>query len=345
MQALTLTRTDDDAADVDSNPSAIQTSPRPTGSSLLSPAPPYLSLATPAKCDRVIKACACCHACKRKCTGIGGPNCGTTTPVRQLLRTVSFPARAPDPVHARIHPAVRAARPICASCVPIVAAESLAALTTATARTMPRHPRHLRSLVATCTTTIACRTRSTRMHLAGSFTAGAPVRSPAPPGRSSPAAPARPSPAAPDICHSIPGRPSYKECRVGEVPCTRLETRADDSGSPANSAHAASVLPAASGAKGATPAPAPASCEGRACIAYRKLKMRSVALNSENGNANLDGPDERQWRCERAGLERIYVDRKRQGPGAVFGAQVDGTPIGPGGATGSFGGFTGQIQN
>ncbi|KAG9094026.1 hypothetical protein FS749_013283 [Ceratobasidium sp. UAMH 11750] len=72
--------------------------------------------------------------------------------------------------------------------------------------------------------------------------------------------------------------------------------------------------------------------------------MRCVAPNSENGNANPDGPDERCQRCERAGLECIYVDRKRRGPGAVFGVQVDGTPTGPGGATGSFDGFTGQAQ-
>ncbi|KAG8699914.1 hypothetical protein FRC08_005037 [Ceratobasidium sp. 394] len=227
--------------------------------------------------------------------------------------------------------AVRADRPICASYVPIIAAEILTAFTTATARTTPRHPR-----LGTCTTTIACHTRSTRIQ-----------RLAPPPQEHLYAHPPHPDalpllhphvrlPPAPDIRHSMPGRPSYKECRVGGVPCTRLETRADDSGSPANSVHAASVLPAASGAKGATLAPAPASCEGRACIAYRKLKMRRVALNSENGNANLDGPDERQRWCERAGLERIYVDCKRQGPGAVFGAQVDGTPIGPGGATGSF---------
>ncbi|KAG9076500.1 hypothetical protein FS749_011733 [Ceratobasidium sp. UAMH 11750] len=101
-------------------------------------------------------------------------------------------------------------------------------------------------------------------------------------------------PPAPDIRHPMPGGPSRKECRARSVPCTRLGTRADDSGSPADSIHAAPVPPAAPGAKGATPAPAPASCGGCACLACHKLKMRSVALNGENGNASPDGLDERR---------------------------------------------------
>ncbi|KAG9092422.1 hypothetical protein FRC07_011668, partial [Ceratobasidium sp. 392] len=100
-------------------------------------------------------------------------------------------------------------------------------------------------------------------------------------------------------------------------------TRADDGGSSADSVPAP---PSAPGAKGATPAPAPpAGRKGRACLACRKLKMRCVAPNGDSTNANPDGPDERCQRCERAGLECIYVDRKRRGPGAVFGVQTDGT--------------------
>lgn len=67
--------------------------------------------------------------------------------------------------------------------------------------------------------------------------------------------------------------------------------------------------------------------------------MRCVApsnANGEtaNGNNNPDGPDERCQRCERAGLECIYVDRKRRGPGTVFGAPGDGA--------GSFEGYAQQ---
>ncbi|KAF8756713.1 hypothetical protein RHS01_04452 [Rhizoctonia solani] len=75
-----------------------------------------------------------------------------------------------------------------------------------------------------------------------------------------------------------------------------------------------------SAAKSTTPAPAPAPAppagrKGRACLACRKLKMRCVAPNEEGG------PDERCQRCERAGLECVYVDRKRRGPGGVFTGQ------------------------
>ncbi|KAG8726393.1 hypothetical protein FRC12_023440 [Ceratobasidium sp. 428] len=146
-------------------------------------------------------------------------------------------------------------------------------------------------------------------------------------------------PPAPDMRHPIPGGPSCKECRARGVPCTCPETRADDGGANADGVPAP---PAAPGAKGATPAPAPpAGRKGRACLACRKLKMRCVAPNGDNGNANPDGPDERCQRCERAGLECIYVDRKRRGPGAVFGVQTDGSQP----TTGSFEGFNQNGQN
>ncbi|QRV84270.1 Fungal Zn(2)-Cys(6) binuclear cluster domain [Ceratobasidium sp. AG-Ba] len=124
--------------------------------------------------------------------------------------------------------------------------------------------------------------------------------------------------------HAAPcERSELSDCRARGIVCNCPETRADDGSSPNSTA----PVPPAAPAKGATTrARSSRSRKGRACLACRKLKMRCVAPNNgnENGNSNPDGPDERCQRCERAGLECIYVDRKRRGPGAVFGVQVDG---------------------
>ncbi|KAG8734154.1 hypothetical protein FRC10_011931 [Ceratobasidium sp. 414] len=385
--------TDDGPDDADSEPERDPNQPPtlwqlPTNG--YSPqAPPYLSSATPAKRDRVIKACPDCHARKRKCTGIGGPNCGTATPRAPPAPNGVAPGSSARPSPRKGTPGGASGhtrmREPCADCRgrkrrcvhhselgkddaagTDVDAPDDSIRTDHESDVVPRsrsphspprwapHPQYYAPPPPPPQQFGGYPHSEHRMsyppHPSGPGQLIHPHEHPYahPPPHPHGLHPPHPHarlPPAPDMRHPIPGAPSCKECRARGVQCNCPETRADDGSSPADSVHAAPPPPAAPGAKGATPAPAPpAGRKGRACLACRKLKMRCVAPNSENSNANPDGPDERCQRCERAGLECIYVDRKRRGPGAVFGVQVDGAPAGPG-ATGTFDGFNGQGQN
>ncbi|QRW12900.1 Fungal Zn(2)-Cys(6) binuclear cluster domain [Ceratobasidium sp. AG-Ba] len=347
-----------------------------------SPQASYLAAsATPGKRERVIKACADCHARKRKCTGIGGPNCGTAGPrgVPPAPNGIS-PAGSVRPSprkgtpggasgHTRMREPCADCRGRKRRCVHHGDIDKDAAGTDVDAgdesmrtdhegdvhprshspHSPPRWPPHPPNSYhqPPPPQPFSGYPYDHRMpyppHPAGG--PGQLVHHEhqyGPPQHAHGLHPHQRLPPAPNMRHPA-SVPSCQDCRARGIVCNCPETRADDGSSPNSTA----PVPPAAPAKGATPAPAPpAGRKGRACLACRKLKMRCVAPNNgnENGNSNPDGPDERCQRCERAGLECIYVDRKRRGPGAVFGVQVDGanTP-----APGSFdGAFTnGQTQN
>ncbi|KAL5638326.1 hypothetical protein ACGC1H_005119 [Rhizoctonia solani] len=307
------------------------------------PAPNYPP--TPVKRERVTKACADCHARKRKCTG--GPNCGA--------RPASSARQSP---HKPATPTARTREP-CAECrgrkrrcihhadgtlngvnnTPAEERDELEGMDDIPPTDTEPEPERERPAVDPSPSQSHSRSPPPgRWHYppgppppphwaypeqprgAPPYHAhphhGAPFMHDRPPyGHPHPhphphhAHPGHPPPSHPHGLHPHP----HPHARLPPAPDMRHPTVAAPAPDP--------NLPPSTVTKSATPtasAPAPAppaGRKGRACLACRKLKMRCVAPNEEGG------PDERCQRCERAGLECVYVDRKRRGPGGVFTGQ------------------------
>ncbi|KAJ1306031.1 hypothetical protein OPQ81_010744 [Rhizoctonia solani] len=213
---------------------------------------------TPVKRERVTKACADCHARKRKCTG--GPNCGS----RQAASS-----NRPSPNKLPGSTPTSRAREPCAE----------------------------------------CRGRKRRcIHTDGT-----------PNGTNNPAEERDELEPMDDVPPTDTEPEPERERPLVDPSPPHSHSRSPPPGTAPTPATTDPNLPPST-TKSTTPAPAqapapPAGRKGRACLACRKLKMRCVAPNEEGG------PDERCQRCERAGLECVYVDRKRRGPGGVFTGQ------------------------
>ncbi|CAE6427884.1 unnamed protein product [Rhizoctonia solani] len=319
--------------------------PAPNGMAGYPPAPNYPP--TPVKRERVTKACADCHARKRKCTG--GPNCGA--------RPASSARQSPH--KSATTPTARTREP-CAECrgrkrrcihladgtpngvnnkSPAEERDELEGMDDIPPTDTEPEPERERPVVDPSPSNSHSRSPPPgRWHYppgppppphwaypeqprgAPPYHAhphhGAPFMHDRPPyGHPHPHPHphhAHPGHAPPPHPHGLHPHP-HPHARLPPAPDMRHPTVPVSAPDP--------NLPPSTVTKSTTPtapvaAPAPpAGRKGRACLACRKLKMRCVAPNEEGG------PDERCQRCERAGLDCVYVDRKRRGPGGVFTGQ------------------------